>query len=271
MGIINLIFFISSDHVRNIHFPFDIEVDTSTDVASEMVEELDLTDHDVSVIASMIDSEIRSHIPDWEPKNLPGKNHAGRPILESVGSGAQDDDLSGPGVLELERFPSGRKYWSDSPKVSGGSSPLRPGPSKSVTSCDSWSDENFHSPVSHKDVNTSYDASPLRHAEYGSDHDGNRKHAAESVNPESQFSEFEEGFDTSRQENIMPSETDSDDLKSIVKKLEDVMDEQLKELDELKKKHELAVLDLLKELPEETRQRVLSSCNCKLSEHKFHH
>ncbi|PHT46353.1 putative serine/threonine-protein kinase WNK1, partial [Capsicum baccatum] len=47
----------STGHIRNIHFPFDIEVDTANAVASEMVEELDLTDQDVSAIAAMIDSE----------------------------------------------------------------------------------------------------------------------------------------------------------------------------------------------------------------------
>ncbi|KAK7275092.1 hypothetical protein RIF29_16199 [Crotalaria pallida] len=33
-------------YIRNIHFPFDIAADTSTSVASEMVEELELTDQD---------------------------------------------------------------------------------------------------------------------------------------------------------------------------------------------------------------------------------
>ena len=52
-------------HAQNIHFPFDIEADTSISVATEMVVQLDLTDQDVTTIAEMIDAEIRSHIPDW--------------------------------------------------------------------------------------------------------------------------------------------------------------------------------------------------------------
>jgi hypothetical protein len=52
-------------HAQNIHFPFDIEADTSISVATEMVVQLDLTDQDVTAIAEMIDAEIRSHIPDW--------------------------------------------------------------------------------------------------------------------------------------------------------------------------------------------------------------
>ncbi|KAI3454420.1 hypothetical protein Pfo_011083 [Paulownia fortunei] len=279
----------SSGHVRNIHFPFDIEADTSTDVASEMVEELNLTDHDVSVIAAMIDSEIRSHNPDWAPRELLSNNSfSGKAILVTGASGAQDDaspttnDSSKSGHIFPERMPSGRKYWSDSPKASGGSSPLRPGPSyllqaESVTSGDSWSEENSQSPVSHKDVNSSYDASPLRHVDYDSDHDGCRKQEADLVPSDSQFGEFDQGVDASGngslplEESTMPSETDSDDIKTIVKKLEHVLDEHLKELDELKKKHELAVLDLLKELPQEIRQRVLSIYNQKISEHKFHY
>jgi WNK lysine deficient protein kinase len=55
----------STGHAQNIHFPFDIEADTSISVATEMVVQLDLTDQDVTAIAEMIDAEIRAHIPDW--------------------------------------------------------------------------------------------------------------------------------------------------------------------------------------------------------------
>ncbi|KAK8937619.1 putative serine/threonine-protein kinase WNK3 [Platanthera guangdongensis] len=51
----------STGQVHNIHFPFDIEVDTSISVAAEMVAELDLTDQDVMTIADMIDTEIQIH------------------------------------------------------------------------------------------------------------------------------------------------------------------------------------------------------------------
>ncbi|KAL8041888.1 hypothetical protein ABFX02_09G014000 [Erythranthe guttata] len=187
----------SSGHVRNIHFPFDIEVDTSTDVASEMVEELDLTDHDVTVIASMIDSEIRSHIPDWAPKDSSSNNNntiAGRAILESVCVSPTKEDSS---------------------KL----------------------DPNLQSPV-------------ISHNDDDSDHEAN---ASVSI-----------------EENTVPSEseTDSQEIETIVKKLESVFDKQMKELNELKEKHELAVLDFLKEFPQETRQRVLSTCNRKMAESK---
>ncbi|KAA8527609.1 hypothetical protein F0562_034996 [Nyssa sinensis] len=52
--------------VRNIYFPFDIETDTALSVATEMVDELDITDQDVTKIADMIDGEIASLIPEWK-------------------------------------------------------------------------------------------------------------------------------------------------------------------------------------------------------------
>ncbi|KAL2345772.1 hypothetical protein Fmac_007057 [Flemingia macrophylla] len=54
-------------HIRNIHFPFDMEMDTALSVATEMVAELDITDQDVTRIADMIDGEIASLVPEWKP------------------------------------------------------------------------------------------------------------------------------------------------------------------------------------------------------------
>ncbi|CAL5194653.1 unnamed protein product [Lathyrus oleraceus] len=51
--------------IRNIYFPFDIELDTALSVATEMVAELDITDQDVTRIAGMIDGEIASLVPKW--------------------------------------------------------------------------------------------------------------------------------------------------------------------------------------------------------------
>ncbi|KAH7280509.1 hypothetical protein KP509_36G000400 [Ceratopteris richardii] len=57
----------SQGHVRYIHFVFDIESDTAISVASEMVEELQLSDQDVTTVAEMIDAQILSLVPDWKP------------------------------------------------------------------------------------------------------------------------------------------------------------------------------------------------------------
>ncbi|XP_020092201.1 probable serine/threonine-protein kinase WNK9 [Ananas comosus] len=53
--------------VRNIYFPFDIEADTALSVATEMVQELDITDHEVTRIAEMIDGEVALLVPAWKP------------------------------------------------------------------------------------------------------------------------------------------------------------------------------------------------------------
>ncbi|KAJ6318606.1 hypothetical protein OIU76_014040 [Salix suchowensis] len=53
-------------HIRNIYFPFDIETDTAKSVATELIDELDITDQDVLSIADMIDGEISTLVPEWK-------------------------------------------------------------------------------------------------------------------------------------------------------------------------------------------------------------
>ncbi|KAI5065294.1 hypothetical protein GOP47_0019989 [Adiantum capillus-veneris] len=53
--------------VRYIQFDFELETDTAMDVANEMVAELDLIDQDPTVIAGMIDAELTALLPDWKP------------------------------------------------------------------------------------------------------------------------------------------------------------------------------------------------------------
>jgi len=53
--------------VRNIYFAFYLDSDTALAVAAEMVEQLELTDHDVVFIAQFIDYLIRRIIPGWKP------------------------------------------------------------------------------------------------------------------------------------------------------------------------------------------------------------
>lgn len=264
MDIINLIFFISSGHIRNIHFPFDIEIDTSTDVASEMVEELALTDHDVSVVAAMIDSEIQSHIPDWAPRELSGRNKA--TLEESASRPASPATTDTSNAIVMERLPSGRKYWHDSPKDSAENSPQKPGPSnlllpESILSRDSWSDENNQSPVGHRDNISSYEGSPLRHLSNLRSVDVKHGHHDDGSDDES----------PSLGDNTISTGNESDDFKDIIEKLEHMLDDQQKELEELKKKHEVAITDILNELPEEIRMRILRICNQNRSEHNFHY
>lgn len=52
---------------RNIHFHFYIDSDTALGVANEMIEQLDLSDQDVTEIADLIDTFIVKLVPGWRP------------------------------------------------------------------------------------------------------------------------------------------------------------------------------------------------------------
>ena len=53
--------------MRYIQFDFDVEADTAIIVAKEMIRELNLSCEDVMTIASMIDEEMVTLVPDWRP------------------------------------------------------------------------------------------------------------------------------------------------------------------------------------------------------------
>nr|XP_009779089.1 PREDICTED: probable serine/threonine-protein kinase WNK3 isoform X2 [Nicotiana sylvestris]XP_016478948.1 PREDICTED: probable serine/threonine-protein kinase WNK3 isoform X2 [Nicotiana tabacum] len=291
----------STGHIRNIHFPFDIEVDTANAVASEMVEELDLTDQDVSAIADMIDSEIRSYIPDWEPKEC-SSNHITDEVTLSEGStsearevapsesstsGAREDvspstiDSTPSGGLVLERLPSGRKYWSDSPKAtSSASSPLRPGPSNlsqadSPIAEGSWTDENEQSSVSRKEGSSSGDDA-FEHEENETENDMDEE---AGVFPNSNTGDKNQSADLISEtechsleaRNNHLSKNCSADIGEIVEKLEKLLEKQQKELDGLRAKHDLAISDFMNKLPSELHSRVRAICGHKLSPHRLHY
>ncbi|TMX01349.1 hypothetical protein EJD97_024678 [Solanum chilense] len=279
----------STGHIRNIHFPFDIEVDTANAVASEMVEELDLTDQDVSAIADMIDSEIRSYIPDWAPKQdiadevAPSESIEAREVAPSESStfGACDDvspstmNSTLSGGLMLERLPSGRKYWSDSPKTTScASSPLRLGPSN-LSQADSpipessWTEENGLSPISHKEGSSSGDGA-FEHEESETENDIDEEAGVipepnSSDNKQSAYLTSETEHHSSGQRKAHCSNKCSDDIGDIVEKLETLVHEQRNELDALREKHDLVISDVISKLPPEIRNGVLAMCGHKLS------
>ncbi|XP_057831196.2 probable serine/threonine-protein kinase WNK2 isoform X2 [Cryptomeria japonica] len=114
----------SEGYVRNIHFPFDIEADTAMIVASEMVAELDLSDQDVTKIAEAMDVEIVSLVPEWKPGvsfDDASDDHS-RVISEDNYSDLTSDDDNASGGFVLERLPSGRRYWLQSPHQLAGNS-----------------------------------------------------------------------------------------------------------------------------------------------------
>ncbi|KAL9372725.1 hypothetical protein Peur_034969 [Populus x canadensis] len=234
----------STGHIRNIHFPFDVEVDTAIAVASEMVEELDLTDQDVSTIAAMIDSEIRSHIPGWASHNVSPENlvaEDSEPPFETKddSSPLSNESIPSPGSLVLERLPSGRKYWSDSPKDVDGNSPSKLG--RSNLSC--------HEP-SLSCPNAARSNGQLE-AESMSDDDDSAKHGS------------------NRSDDLQYANRNSTSVKIIAEKLDKLLVMQQQELEELKRKHKVAILDLLNEVSPEIRLDVLNICKLKIPVHEM--
>ncbi|KAK4375680.1 hypothetical protein RND71_006357 [Anisodus tanguticus] len=232
-----------SGHIKNIHFPFDIEVDTSNAVAN------------------------------WAPREN-SSNHITDDIApDSCTSGVRDDgppltiDPAHSGSLVLERLASGRKYWSDSPKTaSNANSPLRPGPSNTSqtdlpTREGSWTEENEESPVKLREGHEDYETETYMDDDAGVDHDsdfGDNDHSAD-------FS-YASGPHSSEERNNMISNNYSADIRQISKELEKLCDQQQKELNDLKKKHDLAISDLLRKLPPEIR----GIYGHKISSHNLH-
>ncbi|KAG6753129.1 hypothetical protein POTOM_043173 [Populus tomentosa] len=232
-------------HIRNIHFPFDVEVDTAIAVASEMVEELDLTDQDVSTIAAMIDSEIRSHIPGWASHNVSPENlvaEDSEPPFETKddSSPLSNESIPSPGSLVLERLPSGRKYWSDSPKDVDGNSPSKLG--RSNLSC--------HEP-SLSCPNAARSNGQLEAESMSDDDDNSAKHGS------------------NRSDDLQYANRNSTSVKIIAEKLDKLLVMQQQELEELKRKHKAAILDLLNEVSPEIRQDVLNICKLKIPVHEM--
>ncbi|KAH6819654.1 with no lysine kinase 6 [Perilla frutescens var. frutescens] len=67
--------------VRNIHFQFYLDTDTALAVAAEMVEQLDLTDHDVVFIAEFIDYLMLRILPNWKPSSSSDKCASGLTLM----------------------------------------------------------------------------------------------------------------------------------------------------------------------------------------------
>ncbi|CAI8597595.1 unnamed protein product [Vicia faba] len=234
----------SSGHIRNIHFPFDIGADTSVSVASEMVEELELSDQDVSTIAMTIDSEIRYHIPSWNPSETPDNSsyHDSGHTPETMPEASPITNDS-PGSLALEILPSGRKYWSDSPKGVGGSSPYLHGSSNLSHEVDVIAEEDIlFANSAEKECDGTAD-SPFSERSITSDH-----------------------FEAAGEEEIYVSLEDSEteDIDKIASKLETLLGMQREELAELKKKHQVAVSDFLNEFSPEISLQLLNICNLQL-------
>ncbi|KAF7826211.1 putative serine/threonine-protein kinase WNK10 isoform X2 [Senna tora] len=56
-------------HVRRVRFHFYPDTDTAVAVASEMVEQVELAEHDVTLIAELIDDLMMELLPGWKPSS----------------------------------------------------------------------------------------------------------------------------------------------------------------------------------------------------------
>ncbi|KAF7806026.1 putative serine/threonine-protein kinase WNK3 isoform X2 [Senna tora] len=256
--------------IHTIHFPFDIETDTAVAVASEMVEELELTDQDVTTIAEMIESEIRCHFPIWNPCETP-LHSVGEELAVSGSCASENGGETSPvgnasstftGSLALETLPSGRKFWSDSPKAVVRNSPLRPGASNLSCKVDMRSTkegnlaENGSTPV-HQQANNLMDdvdcSSGKKSSGIINSHSTStlRGLASEDL-------KAIEGGSPLEEKSRKLQDTELENVNLIATKLENLLVRQQEELVKLKKKHELAVSDFLKKLPSDVRHHVLN-------------
>ncbi|XP_024988184.1 probable serine/threonine-protein kinase WNK4 isoform X2 [Cynara cardunculus var. scolymus] len=80
---------------RNIHFTFYPDRDTAPSVANEMVEQLDLVEHDATFIAEFINNLISKIIPGWKPSSAycshEGTKTHGTPSSKQPSSGCLSD------------------------------------------------------------------------------------------------------------------------------------------------------------------------------------
>ncbi|KAL1329258.1 hypothetical protein HN51_046388 [Arachis hypogaea] len=80
--------------VRNIHFLFYLDTDTALAVASEMVEHLELADHDVAFIADLIDYLVFKLLPWWKPSSA--RCSPGESIQYSGSTNVDGQTMAGP-------------------------------------------------------------------------------------------------------------------------------------------------------------------------------
>lgn len=293
----------STGQFSNINFPFDIELDTSIAVASEMVHELDLTDQDVTTIAEMIDSEVRSHVPDWcsrescSDESLLGSHSYGNTDGNSPVTNASG--ISSGSFVE-EQLPASRKLRSKRRSPAKLSKLIRRARSlDDLAEADEGlpliSSQNMIAASSTKSrkneavaadsqatiAEASVEALELPPTEAASSkqvrnptHESTGENESIIENVAATTAEDpEDGTSDTRKPGFHEGSVESDigeDTTAVIDKLGELLVEQQKELDKLKHKHESAIADLLSNFPPETRLKVLEQCSSKIPAYKMH-
>lgn len=270
-------FFLSqcTGHAQNIHFPFDTEADTSISVATEMVVQLDLTDQDVTAIAEMIDAEIRAHIPEWaaeESIENQGDEAAHSETHSSEGDEEtselhNDVDVSHNGFVQ-EQLPSGRKYWSDSPRRDGeisqsvvepqiGDSVVNGIPKRNkvddTVSCARDKENQSFGPSIHPMEGMFERISSSMNLSNSSVVDSISREASGGSSPRSLHEEREYNSEQHL-------------VADVTERLINLLAQQQDELSALQRKHKADIKDMLKSVPAEDREETLTRCRLKMDQ-----
>lgn len=223
-----------------------------------MVEELDLTDQGVSTVAAMIDSEIWSHISDWDPRKTSPDVEKGNPARLSLKSNLPLKSIAvPPSGFQLERLPSGHIYWCDSPKGEG------------LNNRNKLGNSNLSSPADTSDIGddsiSEKDKAPDDCTDGDSpSYDNSDSSSGNTIDKDDSKSPASNESDQVGAKYKILMDYESEDVKKVVDDLKNLLEQQQKEVDELKRKHELAKAELLRDLSPEMRQNVLNLCKLKI-------
>lgn len=269
-----------------------------------MVAELDLTDQDVTSIAEMIDAEIHAYVPDWIPGGALG-NHSNDVTvsdrnghdLETVNEiSAKPNESDNPSAGITMKWPS---TWSVPPQGANGDSTsfvrknefpeldshlhrgedaviaVYQGKENSFNNDDkgkchqnsiSSPGQQGHSPQ--LDGEGKLDIVPPIPSNLRSASSSNGLSQDYKEAPHAQYklcyretdSELHDGDD---KQTLV--ESDSAAIHSLSQKLEYLLIEQRRELDEILRKHNCVIAEQLKELSPEQRTEVLNKCRAKVN------
>jgi WNK lysine deficient protein kinase len=240
-----------------------------------MVVQLDLTDQDVTAIAEMIDAEIRAHIPDWaveESVDNQGDEGAHSETHSSEGDEGTSElhnelDASHNGFVQ-EQLPSGKKYWSDSPRRDGEIS-------HSMVVEPQIGDNIANGIPKRNDLDDIVSGKGKEDQSFGS-----------SIHPvEGIFERISSSVDLSNSSvvgnisigaSVGSSPRSLDDEREhncgqhlvgdVTERLINLLAQQEKELSALQRKHKADIDDMLKSLPAKDREEILTRCRLKMDE-----
>lgn len=236
--------------------------------------QLDLTDQDVTAIAEMIDAEIRAHIPDWaaeESVDNQGDEGAHSETQSSEGDEGTSElhnelDASHNGFFQ-EQLPSGRKYWSDSPRRDGEisqSAVVEPHIGDNIAKGISRRND-VDDIVSANDVKQSFGSS-IHHVEricerISSSMDLSNSSAAYSISRGASAGSSPRSLDDEREYSC-----DQHLVADVTERLINLLTQQQEELSALQRKHKADMEDMLKSVPAEDREETLTRCRLKMDE-----